>query len=91
MGKEYYNLPTRSLCGMSDAKTIDCQAGFESMASALTSILSGTDMIAEAMGCLESFMATSYEKFIIDEEIIERALCIKKGLDARLRAYMEKN
>ncbi len=87
MGKEYYNLPTRSLCGMSDAKNIDCQAGFESMQSALTSILAGTDMIAEGMGCLENFMATSYEKFIIDEEIMERAMCIKNGFDTSQASF----
>ncbi len=52
------------------------------MCSALVSILSGTDMIVESMGCLESFMATSYEKFILDEEIISRALVLKKGINA---------
>lgn len=82
LGKEYYNFPTRSLCGMSDAKTIDYQAGLESMCGALVSILSKTDMMVESLGCLESFMATSYEKFILDEEIISRALVLKKGINA---------
>ena len=82
MGREYYGLPTRSLSGMSDAKTPDCQAGLESMASGLTSVLSGAHILVEAMGCLESFMTTSYEKFIIDEEIISRALYMRQGMDA---------
>lgn len=81
LGKEYYKLPARSLCGMSDAKAIDYQAGLESMCGALVSVLSGTDMIVESLGCLESFMATSYEKFILDEEIISRALVLKKGIN----------
>lgn len=82
MGREYYKLPTRSLCGMSDAKSVDCQAGLESAASGLCSVLAGTDIVVEAMGCMESFLTSSYEKFIIDEEIMSRNLCIKNGVDA---------
>lgn len=81
LGREFYKLPTRSLCGMSDAKKVDCQAGLESVTSGLCSILAGVDIVVQAIGCLESFMTTSYEKFIIDEEILTRNICIKKGLN----------
>lgn len=81
MGLDYYRLPTRSMCGMTDSKIIDCQAGYETMQNLMAGILGGAHMIFECLGVLDAIMTTSYEKLIIDLEIISRVLRIRKGLD----------
>jgi trimethylamine--corrinoid protein Co-methyltransferase len=81
MSLDYYHLPTRSMCGMTDSKIIDCQAGYETMQNLLAGILGGAHMIFECLGVLDTIMTTSYEKLMIDLEIIERVLRIRKGLD----------
>ena len=82
MGLEYYRLPTRSMCGMTDSKIIDCQAGYETMQNLMAGILGGAHMIFECLGVLDAIMTTSYEKLMIDLEIISRVMRIQKGLDA---------
>ena len=81
MGLEYYRLPTRSMCGMTDSKMIDCQAGYETMQNLMAGILGGAHMIFECLGVLDAIMTTSYEKLMIDLEIIKRVLRIREGLD----------
>lgn len=80
MGLDYYHLPTRSMCGMTDSKTIDCQAGFETMQNLMVGILGGAHMVFECLGVLDAIMTTSYEKLIIDLEMIQRVLRIRDGL-----------
>lgn len=31
MGKDFYKLPVRTMCGITDSQDIDCQAGYETM------------------------------------------------------------
>ena len=81
MGKDFYKLPVRTMCGITDSQDIDCQAGYETMQNIMGGILGGADIILESVGVLDSLMTTSYEKMIIDEEIISRALRIRKGVD----------
>ena len=66
----YYNVPCRSGGAATDAKTLDAQAGYESMMNLLMSTLSQTSLVLMAAGFLETYMAASYEKFVIDEEMI---------------------
>ncbi len=82
MGLDYYHLPTRSMCGMTDSKIIDSQAGYETMQNVMVGILGGAHMIFECLGVLDAIMTTSYEKLMIDLEIIGRVLRIREGLDA---------
>ncbi len=81
MAHDYYHMPTRCMCGMTDAKIPDAQAGLETMQNVMMGIFSGADIINECLGVLDAIMTTSYEKHIIDEEIIERCLYIKEGVD----------
>jgi trimethylamine--corrinoid protein Co-methyltransferase len=81
MGLDYYHLPTRSMCGMTDSKIIDYQAGFETMQNLMVGILGGAHMIFECLGVLDAIMTTSYEKLIIDLEVISRVMRIREGLD----------
>ncbi len=73
LSRELYKIPTRVLGGACDAKVVDAQAGFETMQNMMISILAGTDMVAHVCGVLDGIMAISYEKMIIDEELLRRA------------------
>jgi len=80
MGNEYYKLPTRTMCGITHSKEVDCQAGYETMMSLLMGVLSGANIGVQCVGTLDALMTISYEKMIIDQEIISRALRIKQGI-----------
>jgi len=87
MAREMYHLPTRTMAGLTDSKTVDCQAGFETMQNFTTMMLAGANLINECVGVLDSIMTVSYEKFIIDEEMISRVLRIVKGVDVSENAF----
>jgi trimethylamine--corrinoid protein Co-methyltransferase len=65
----YYNLPSRSGGSLSDASFPDAQAGLESMFGLLTTVNSGVDFVLHSGGILSSYLAFSYEKFVIDDEV----------------------
>jgi len=84
---DLYGLPTRTMAGLTDAKVVDCQAGYETMQNYFTLMLAGTHLINECMGTLDSIMTVSYEKFMIDEEILSRMLRILKGIETSEEAF----
>jgi len=81
MGLDYYKLPTRSLSGITDAKVVDCQAGYESLQNLMLGVLGGSQIIVQCLGVLDAIMTTSYEKIIIDEELVRRVIRIKQGVE----------
>jgi len=81
MAREYYNIPTRTLTGHTEAKIIDYQAGVETLQSQLISVLGGAEILSMPLGSLDSYMTISFEKMLLDEETIRRVLCIQKGVD----------
>jgi len=85
---DLYKMPTRIMTGMTDSKVVDCQAGYETMQNMMLGILSGAHVIHECLGVLDSIMTTSYEKFIIDEELLSRVMRISEGLDTSEEAMM---
>jgi trimethylamine--corrinoid protein Co-methyltransferase len=85
---QYYNVPTRSVGTATDAKTMDMQAGYEAMQNLLMARSSGVDAIYETLGVLESLLTVSYEKFMIDQELIARVKSISKGVDAEELAQL---
>jgi trimethylamine--corrinoid protein Co-methyltransferase len=87
MALNFYHLPDRSMPAMTEARQVDCQAGYETMQGMLMAMLSGTHFLHESLGCLESIMTTSYEKIIIDEELFSRALHICEGIDTSEAAF----
>ena len=64
---------------ITDSKLPDAQAGMESMMSQLMATLSGVHFVLHSAGILEGYMAASYEKFIIDDEICGMCKRIKRG------------
>ena len=65
----FYNLPSRSGGGLTDAHFPDAQAAAESTLALTTAARNGINFILHAVGILGSYISMSYEKFLIDEEI----------------------
>lgn len=85
MGLDLYKLPTRSMCGMTDSKTPDYQAGYDTMQNLMMGILGGAHIVVECMGVLDFIMTTSYEKFVIDQELLRRVSRIREGIDTSVK------
>jgi trimethylamine--corrinoid protein Co-methyltransferase len=75
----FYGIPSRGGGAITDSKLPDAQAGMESMMSQLMATLSGVHFVLHSAGILEGYMAASYEKFIIDDEIGGMCKRIKRG------------
>ncbi len=68
----FYGLPSRGSGALTEANYPNAQAGLESMMGMLTVINSGADFVLHAAGILSSYLAFSYEKFVLDDEICGR-------------------
>jgi trimethylamine--corrinoid protein Co-methyltransferase len=78
---QFYRLPYYSTAGMSDAKVVDCQAGYESGMGSLLVALSGANFIHDAAGLMEFDLTASYEKVVIDNEILARTHRVLRGIE----------
>ncbi|MGD2178658.1 MAG: trimethylamine methyltransferase family protein [Anaerolineae bacterium] len=76
------NLPTHAYLGMSDAKVVDAQCGLESAGGTLMAALAGVNMVSGA-GMMDFESCQSYEKLVIDAEIIGMAKRLIAGVEAR--------
>jgi trimethylamine--corrinoid protein Co-methyltransferase len=68
--------------GMSDAKIIDAQCGLESMGSNFVAALSGANIIS-GCGMLDLESCLSFEKLVIDAEMIGMVKRFVKGIEVR--------
>jgi len=75
-------LPTHAYLGMSDAKIVDVQCGFESAGGTLLAALAGINMVSGA-GMLDFESCQSPEKLVIDAEIIGMAKRFVAGIAIR--------
>ncbi len=75
-------LPTHAYLGMSDAKIIDAQCGMESAGGAILAALAGVNMVSGA-GMLDFESCQSFEKLVLDAEIIGMAKRLIGGIEAR--------
>ena len=64
-----YGLASRGGGALTDSSTMDAQAGYESMFSLYTTVFSGIDFVLHAAGIISSYLAFSYEKFVMDDEL----------------------
>jgi trimethylamine--corrinoid protein Co-methyltransferase len=81
MAIDFYKVPTRIMAGMTDSKEVDVQAGYETMQNMLMGLMSGGHVVEQVFGVLDAIMTISYEKFIIDEEMMSRVIRICEGVD----------
>lgn len=75
-------LPTHAYMGMSDSKIIDTQCGLESMGSNFVAALSGANIIS-GCGMMDLESCLSYEKLVIDAEMIGMVKRFVKGIVVR--------
>jgi trimethylamine--corrinoid protein Co-methyltransferase len=76
------DIPTHTYMGSSDAKELDIQAGLESMGGALLAALAGINMISGA-GMIDYLRCQSFEKLVIDHEMIGMARRFVRGVDVQ--------
>ena len=79
---KYLNLPTHAYMGLSDSKSTDSQAGFESGIGAVLAALSGVNVIS-GPGMLNFESCQSLEKLVIDNEICSMAYRLIEGIAQR--------
>ena len=87
MYKDFYHMPARAQTGVTSSKCLDYQAGYESMQSLLLTALMDVDVTSQSAGTLENLMTISFEKTIIDDEIIARVRRILEGLRTDEEAF----
>jgi len=76
------DLPTHAYLGMSDAKVVDAQCGLESAGGTLMAALAGVNMVSGA-GMMDFESCQSFEKLVVDAEIIGMAKRLIQGIEAR--------
>lgn len=76
-----YGLPCRCGGANTDAKSVSAQSSLESMMSILSVCLEKPNFIIHSAGILDGYGAMSYEKFILDLEMISMVEFYLKGLD----------
>jgi trimethylamine--corrinoid protein Co-methyltransferase len=78
---QFYGLPYYATAGQSDAKCVDTQAGWEGAITNLLVGMAGANFIHDAVGLMEFCMTVSYEKCVIDNEIIGEVLRVLQGIE----------
>jgi len=78
---QHLGLPYYSTAGPSDAKVADAQAAYESALGNLLVMMSGANYIHDALGLTEFDLTVSYEKMVIDNEIIGMAGRVLRGIE----------
>lgn len=76
----YYKLPSRGVGALTDAKVPDVQSGYEAMMNLQSAVDSGVHFILHAAGALETMNCMSYEKFVLDEELIAMMKRVQQGM-----------
>lgn len=76
-----YGLPCRGGGAPSDAKQVSVQSGYESILILLTCARENINYIIHSAGIIDSFNAMSFEKFMIDLEVIDIVKRIGQGVE----------
>ena len=77
---QFYELPIYATAGMTDSKVNDAQSGYESAITNLMVALAGGNFIHDAAGFLEFCMTASFDKLVIDNEIIGMVMRAVEGI-----------
>ena len=79
MRDQLYHIPIWAFAGATDAKTLDAQAGAESMLSIITALMSRCNVIHD-VGYMESGHTSSLELLTMADEFIAMAKFFAKGI-----------
>ncbi|MEI2712457.1 MAG: trimethylamine methyltransferase family protein [Nocardioides sp.] len=67
----HFGLPFRTGGGLTSSQVPDAQAGYEALMTLMPTFLAGTNWAMHSAGWLEGGLVAGYEKFIVDEQIVE--------------------
>jgi trimethylamine--corrinoid protein Co-methyltransferase len=84
-----YKIPCRIQGTITDAKSLNYQGGYEGSFSLLLQVLAVGKgaYVSQAVGSFDSYMTVSAEKFVADDEICKRLICILEGLETAEESY----
>lgn len=78
---QYYNLPNSTIAGATDSKTADAQSGYEKALSVSLAVQAGANLITQAAGTQAGLMATSFEAYVIDNDMLGAVLSAGKEIE----------
>ena len=63
-------LPNSTIAGATDSKLADAQSGFEKALTVTTAAQAGANLITQAAGTQAGLLATSFEAYVIDNDML---------------------
>lgn len=78
---QHFQMPLYSTGGTTDAKEVNVQAAFESAMSSLLVAMSGANYIHDIAGLMESDLTVSYDKLVLDNEILGMCQRVLRGIE----------
>lgn len=78
---QHFDLPLYSTGGTTDAKAVNVQMAYESAMSSLIVAMSGANYIHDIAGLMEADLTVSYEKLVIDNEILGMCQRVLRGIE----------
>ncbi len=78
---QHFAIPLYSTAGTSDSKEVDIQAAYESAMSSLLVAMSGANYIHDIAGLMEEDLTVSYEKLVMDNEILGMCQRVLRGIE----------
>jgi len=78
---QHFEIPLYSTAGTSDAKEVDIQAAYESSMSSLLVAMAGANYIHDIAGLMEEDLTVSYEKLVMDNEILGMCQRVLRGIE----------
>ncbi len=78
---QHFKIPLYSTGGTTDSKAVDIQAAYESAMSSLLVAMSGANYIHDIAGLMEADLTVSYEKLVMDNEILGMCQRVLRGIE----------
>ena len=78
---QHFALPLYSTAGTTDSKAVDVQAAYESALSSVLVAMSGANYIHDIAGLMEEDLTVSYEKLVLDNEILGMCQRVLRGIE----------
>jgi trimethylamine--corrinoid protein Co-methyltransferase len=78
---QHFGLPFYSTGGTTDATEVDVQGAYESAMSSLLVAMSGANYIHDIAGLMESDLTVSYDKLVLDNEILGMCQRVLRGIE----------
>ncbi len=80
MGR-HYDLPTSSIAGNTDAKTLDAQFGSEKCLAVTLAAHAGSNLITQSCGMQASLLGVSLEAYVADNDMLGNILRTLRGVE----------